>query len=110
MAFNSRGFAPRQFQALFDVIFGSATVDPGDMAAGAETVTSVTVTGVALGDAVIAFPGVDTITAGAVYSCAVTAANTVKISWINAGGDHINLASSTWRFAILRPKGDFAKI
>lgn len=110
MAFNSKGFAPRQFQGLVDVIFGSAAVDPGDMAAGAETVTSVTVTGAALGDAVICFPGVDVATAGAVYSASVTAANTVKIAWSNATGDHINLASSTWRFLLLRPKGDFAKI
>lgn len=104
MAFSS--LSPRQFQSLFDVIVGSATVDPADMAAGAETVTSVTVAGAALGDAVIAFPGVDVATAGAVYSVSVTATNTVKIAWSNAGGDHINLASSTWRFLILRLKGN----
>lgn len=109
MAFNSRGFGPRQFQALVDVLFGSATVDPADMAAGAETTTSVTVTGVALGDAVIAFPGV-AIADALVWNVSVTAANTVKIMFSNATGDHINLASSTWRFLILRPKGDFAKI
>lgn len=110
MAFNATVFGPRQFQALLNVIFGSATVDPGDMAAGAETVTTVTVTGAALGDAVICFPGVDTLTAGAVYTAAVTAADTVKIAWTNATADHINLASSTWRFLLLRPKGNFAAL
>lgn len=102
MAFSALTRA--QFQSLFDVFIGDATVDPGDMAAGAEVTASVTITGVALGDIVLVGPGVDVHTAGAVFSAAVTAANTVKINFVNATGDHINLASSTWNFVVLRPK------
>jgi len=100
----------RQFQSLVNVLYASATVDPADIAAAGESTTSVTVAGVALGDAVIAFPGVDVSTGGITFSLAVTAANTIKIMWSNASGDHINLASSTWRFLVLRPKGHFLAI
>ena len=109
MAFNTKGPSPRQFQALVDVIFGSATVDPGDTAAGADAQTNVTITGVAVGDAVIFFPGV-AITSGVTVQATVSAANTVTLTFDNESGDHVNLASSTWRFLVLRPKGDFAKI
>lgn len=108
MAFNSRGFSPRQFQGLVDVLFGSATVNPGDTAAAAEDTITVTVTGAALGDAVVVFPGVSL--ANVTITAQVTAANTITIFTGNLTGDHINLASSTWRFLLLRPKGDFAKI
>ena len=108
MAFQT-GFSPRQFQALFDVLFGSATVNPATAAAGTEVVTSVTVTGAALGELVLCFPGVDLSSLGG-YFAQVTAANTVKIVISNETADHIDLASSTWRFVLLRPKGNFASI
>lgn len=111
MAFNSRGVAPRQFQALFDVIFGSAVVDPASVATGAagQGSTTVSVPGVALGDAVLAFfPGVDLTSVQ--VTCSVTAADTVKIMIQNLSGGAIDLLTSTWRFVIARPKGDFSKI
>ena len=92
-----------QFQDLFDVFIGDATVDPADMAAGAESTISVTVTGAALGDIVLAGPGV-AITDGVVWSAAVTAANTVKFVFANPTGDHVDMASSTWTLVVLRPK------
>lgn len=109
MAFNSKGFAPRQFQGLVDVLFGSATVNPGDTAAGADAQVAVTVTGAAVGDAVLFFPGV-AITSGVTVQATVSAANTVTLTFDNETADHVDLASSTWRFLLLRPKGDFAKI
>jgi hypothetical protein len=107
MAFTP--LSPRQFQSLVSVIAGSATVDPGDMAAGAEADVSVTVPGAAVGDAVIMFPGI-AITAAIPFSASVISANTVRITFVNATGDHVNMASSTWRFLVLRPKSTFAVI
>jgi len=91
-----------QFQDLFDVFIGDATVDPADMAAGAESTISVTVTGAALGDIVLAGPGVDLSTVN--WSAHVSAANTVTVVIDNASADHIDIASSTWTFVVLRPK------
>lgn len=108
MAFQT-GFSPRQFQALFDVLYGSAVVDPATAAAGAEVVTSVTVTGAALGDFVMAFPPKDLSALGA-YFAVVSGTNTVKIVISNETADHIDIASGTWRFVLLRPKGNFASI
>ncbi len=109
MAFNSTQFSPKQFQALVNVIYGTATVNPADMAAGAESSITVTITGVALGDIVLAGPGV-AITDGVVWSASVSAANTVKIVFANPTGDHVDLASSTWNFLVLRAKGDFDRL
>lgn len=93
-----------QFHDLVDVFVGTATVDPSTIAAAAEGTTTVTVTGVALGDMVLGFgPGVDTGDLG--LTVTVTAADTVSIFAINATGDHIDVASSTWNFLIGRPKG-----
>jgi hypothetical protein len=109
MAFNSTVFGPRQFQAIVNVIYGTATVNPADMAAGAESNISVTITGVALGDLIIAAPGV-LITDGVVWQAQVVSANTVKIVFANTTGDHIDIASSTWNFLVLRPKSDFDRL
>jgi hypothetical protein len=103
--------APRQFQALLDCIWGSATVDPASVATGAagQGSTTVSIPGVALGDAVLAvFPGVDLTSVQVTAS--VTAADTVKIMIQNLSGGAVDLTTSTWRFLIVRPKGDFSKI
>lgn len=110
MAFFSKKASPAQFQSLVDVIFGSATVDPASVATGAagQGSTTVTVTGAALGDAVIPFPGVDLTSVQVTAS--VTAADTVKIMIQNLSGGAVDLASSTWRFLILRPKSKFLAV
>lgn len=105
MAFSP--LSPRQYQALVNVIVGSATVDPGDMAAGAEADVSVTIPGAAVGDIVRCGPGI-AITAAIVYSASVISANTVRLSFINATGDHVNMASSSWKFIVERLKGNAA--
>lgn len=105
MAFSP--LSPRQFQGLANVIVGSATVNPADMAAAAESNILVTIPGVALGDLVIAGPGV-AITDGVVWSASVSAANTVKIVFANVTADHVDIASSTWKFIVLRLKGNAA--
>lgn len=101
MAFS--GLIRAQFQDLFDVFVGDAAVDPADMAAGAEAEVDVTITGVALGDIVLAGPGVD-ISNVIMSAPAVRTANTVTLSFSNPTGDHVNIASSTWNFVVLRPK------
>jgi hypothetical protein len=93
--------ARRQFQDAFpEVIAVSATVDPG--ATGADGVVSgdVTVTGAALGDMVLVSVGVDV--TDATVTAQVTAANTVtwQVAHLGAG---VNLASSTWKFVVLKP-------
>lgn len=108
MAFQT-GFSPRQFQALFDIMFGSATVNPADLAQGADGQVNVTATGVAVGDAVLFFPGV-AITSGVTVQATVSAANTITLTFDNESADHVDLASSTWRFVVLRPKGNFRSI
>lgn len=105
MAFSN--LSPRQFQGICDVIVGSAAVNPADMAAGAESSITVTISGVALGDIVLAGPGV-AITDGVIWSASVSAADTVKIVFSNPTGDHVDLASSTWKFVVLRLKGNAA--
>jgi hypothetical protein len=106
MATSTEG--PRQFQGLFDTIASSQTVDPGDAAAGAEVSATVTITGAALGDFVLVAPGVDVV--DVTVQAYVTAADTV--TWVvgNVTGDHVNLASSTWNFLVLKPKGVFNSI
>ena|SRR3989304_2016098 len=91
-----------QFQDLFDVLVGDATVDPATIAANVLVEVDVTVTGAALGDIVLAGPGVDT--SNLTWSACVRAANTVTLSFNNASADHIDLASSTWTIVVLRPK------
>jgi hypothetical protein len=89
------------FRSLFDVIIGTATVDPGSILDGDETAGDVTVTGAAIGDFVLVAPGVDptdlTITA------TVTAADTVTWVVANNTGGTLDLASSTWNFTVLQP-------
>ena len=91
-----------QFQDLFDVFVGDATVDPATVPANTLVATSVTVTGAALGDIVLAGPGVSLATVN--WSAHVSSANTVSVVIDNASADHIDIASSTWTFVILRPK------
>lgn len=74
----------------------SATLanDPADVAAGAELLTSITVTGAALGDPVIA--GFDKDLAGLTISAFVSATNTVKVKLDNLTGSGINLATGNF--------------
>ena len=100
--------APRQFQGIVDTICVTATVNPGTVASGAEVAGNVTVTGAALGDFVLVGPGVDPVDVA--IEAKVTAANTV--TWVvnNQTGDHVDLASSTWNFLVLCPKGIFDSV
>lgn len=75
---------------------GSKTHDFADVADGAKATTTVTVTGAALGDFVVAVSvGVDQ--AGVLLTGYVSAANTVTVDLHNETGGAVNLASTTLR-------------
>lgn len=92
-----------QFQELVDKVYVyTGTLDLGNAATGSGTFASsdVTVTGVALGDIVLAVSlGVDTVDAAVVG--AVTAANTVTVTLLNNTAGAVNLASTTVRIVVL---------
>lgn len=75
---------------------GSATWDPGSVAAGAYTSTTLTVTGAAVGD-VVSVGFSDPVPAGCVLSGAVTVADTVTVTLVNHAAGAVDLASGTLR-------------
>ena len=77
-------------------ISGTATWDPGSIADGAMTSTTVTVTGAAVGDTTaVGFS--QAVPAGAILSGSVTATNTVTVTLFNKTGAPLDLASGTLR-------------
>lgn len=80
-------------------MYGSKTWDVADLAQGAETSTTVTCTGAALGDFVIVSLGVD-IEQGSL-TAQVLSANTVEVTLINDSLDPSDLASSTLRVMVI---------
>lgn len=108
MATSSR--QRRQFQSVFEtVICATATVNPGSLADGVGEDQAVTITGAALGDFVLVAPGVSLASASGQVSVTayVSAANTVTVRLQNESTATIDIASSTWKFCILRPSGLF---
>jgi hypothetical protein len=98
-------FNRRQFHDLFDVVACvTTTYDAASLADGAGETKSVTVTGAALGDFVLATPLIDAI--DLLWSAYVQAADTVEIKIQNEAGAARNLASTTWRILVLRPSAN----
>lgn len=95
-----------QFQGLYAVVAKvSTTVNFGNAATGSGTFASVEVTvpGAALGDLVPSVSlGVDTV--DAVVAGAVTAANNVTLTLLNNTAGAVDLASTTAKFLVLRPR------
>lgn len=83
------------------VIDTTITFDPPSLTTGAFAVSSgITVTGVALGDAIELYPPYDT--QGVIYQASPSAADTIKISLINTNSGTIDLASGTWGVVVKR--------
>lgn len=82
-------------------ITGSMTYDPPSIANGAETTTTVTVTGAALGQ--IAFAAFSLNPQGIKITANVSAADTVTVTLRNDTGLAIDLASGTLTAAVLVP-------
>ena len=76
----------------------TATWDPSSVASGSQTSTTVTVTGAALGDFVLASFSLSL--QGLNLWGAVTAANTVTVYLSNLTGSAVNLASGTIKVAV----------
>jgi plastocyanin len=97
----------KQLHGLFNEMFtASGTQDFGSVAAAAETVTTMTVPGVALGDMILSWSvDVDNDAAAtAMWSVYVSAADTVSFAFSNThASTAINLASSTYKVVIGRP-------
>lgn len=79
---------------------GSATYDPGSLADGVGTTTTVTVTGAALGDYAYASFSLDL--QGITITAWVSAANTVSVRFQNESGGTLDLASGTLRARVVR--------
>jgi hypothetical protein len=84
----------------YSEIVGSATYNPPDILNGAQTTTTVTATGAALGDSVVPSFGIDL--QGIVMTAYVSAADTVTVTLRNDTGGAINLASSTLRVRVTK--------
>lgn len=107
---NTGGFTDAKYHANLDaltgertvkrILFGSATVDVGSLADGAGATSSVTLTGVALGDIVLGVSfGVDLV--DMTVTAYVVSADTVEVRVQNeSGAGPVDLASTTVRLLV----------
>ena len=87
---------------LIQILNGTVSVDPAEIAGNTQAETQVTITGATSGDIVIMNPPAS-LESGLVYSHArVSAANTVQVGLGNITGTPVNGAALTWSYAILR--------
>lgn len=84
-----------------DVNEGSVVWDAPSILQAAQATQTVTVTGAALGDIVVASAGISL--AGLVLSGFVSAANTVTLVLSNQTGAAVDLASATYRVRAFKP-------
>jgi hypothetical protein len=87
------------FQTHF--LYGSATWDAADIATGASTTTTVTVTGAELGDIVRASHSISL--SGCSLSGYVSSADTVTVVLTNNTGGNVKLGSGTVRVDVTKP-------
>jgi hypothetical protein len=83
------------------MIASSGTWDPGSLADGVGETKAFTVTGAAVGDAVIYGSGVDLQDINC--SCYVQATNTVECRLQNESTGTIDLGTSTWNVLVVKP-------
>lgn len=89
---------------LLKVFAVSVTWDPAAVATVTTAEQTVTVTGVQVGDIVMAYNKPSN-TAGAMpVNARVSAANTIAVSFVNPTAGSVNPASETWTFVIARPE------
>lgn len=100
-----RGPERGQFQAQFTELFGvTATLAFAEITAGAEDTGAITVPGVALGDAVIAYSfNLDAEPNVFAYQVIVSAANTVEVTATNLSGSSDTPAPTNIKVLVGRP-------
>lgn len=82
------------------VLSGTVTINPPSLTTGAFAEGDITITGVALGDAILLFPPYDM--QGIMFQASPASANTVTVSWSSCNAGTIDLASGTWGYVVLR--------
>ncbi|MCG3126991.1 MAG: hypothetical protein CHACPFDD_01847 [Phycisphaerae bacterium] len=85
-----------------NVVSAGVSVNPPSISAGSNTVITVTVTGAAVGDAVVVNPGGNLNASYAISFARVSAADTVSIGLINPGPVTVDPGSTTWQFRIIK--------
>jgi hypothetical protein len=86
--------------AVKGVFHASGAIDPSSLIDGAGEVKTLTVTGVALGDAVL-FYSAGVSLAGITVTAYVSAADTVSFRIQNESTGTLDIATSTWTVAVL---------
>lgn len=82
---------------------GSVTYDPPSLATGLAANTTVTVTGAAVGDTVLAtHSSIETAATSWIVTGYVSAANTVRVVILNVTGGTVDLASGTLRVRVFK--------
>lgn len=85
------------------ILKGTVSVNPANLADGAEADTSITITGAAVGDTVILNPPTAGLTAGILICGAwVSATDTVKVRLANQSGGAVDEAAADWSYCIIR--------
>lgn len=106
----TKDFDKLQFPALFSKVFkGSATIDVASLVDGAGSTSTITVTGVALGDMVFGVSHTVDL-AGITVTAYVSAANTVSVRFQNESAGTLDLASGTVSVLVGRMSSDVASV
>ena len=86
---------------ITSIVKGTVAVDPGSVADGATLDVDVTITGAAVGDAVIFHPPEDLAANLEMVGCWVSAANTVTVRLANNSGGAIDQAEKNWIYVLI---------
>lgn len=82
----------------------SVTFDPASVAAATVAEQTATVSGVQVGDIVMAWNKPTTTTGLGVVNARVSAANTLAVAFVNPTAVAVDAASESWTFVIARPE------
>ncbi len=77
-----------------------AVVDPASMIDGADSTLPITLDSVGIGDSIQAVMPYDG--QGMIIGCVASGEGTADLSFHNASGGTVNLASGTWKFIVTR--------
>lgn len=87
----------------------AVTFDPASVNTITTAEQTVTVTGVKVGDFIIAMKPSHT-TGVTIGNCRVSAVDTIAIQFVNPTAGGVNPASETWQFLVIRPEPPAAQL